>query len=80
MVVPFISAKLCLSLAHVHPGLPEIMGLTRTQLERYHYSWTSAKQKGLFTCDEKVSFDGSSESWPTFRIELTGILIKYGLW
>ena len=80
MVVPLISAKAYLSLACYHPGLPVITGLTRTQLERYLSSWTSAKQKGLFTCDEKISFDGSSERWPAFRIELTGILIKYGLW
>ena len=40
----------------------------------------SAKQKGLFTCDEKISFDGIYESWHALRIELTGILIDYGLW
>ena len=33
MLVPLISAKAYLSLARVHPGLPEITGLTRTQLE-----------------------------------------------
>ena len=54
MVGPLISAKAYLSLERVHPGLPEITGLTRTQLERYISSWTSAKQKGIFTCDKKI--------------------------
>ena len=27
----------------------------------------------------KIDFDGASESWPIFCIEMTGILIKYGL-
>ena len=80
MVVPLISAKSYLSLERVHLGLPEITGLTRTQLERYISSWMYAKQKGLFTCDEKISFDVIYESWHALRIELTGILIKYGLW
>ena len=30
-------------------------------------------------CDKKITFDGVYESWPVFRIEITGILIKYGL-
>ena len=66
-------------MAHVHLGLPDITGLTHTQIERYLSSWKYAKQKGLLTCEEKISFDGSSENWPAFRIELTGILIKYGI-
>ena len=44
-----------------------------------HHFWTSAKQKGLLTIEEKITFGGSSESWPVFHIELTGILTKYGL-
>ena len=79
MVGSLILAKEYLSLRRVHPSLPDIRDLTRTQLERYISSWSSAKQKGLFPCDEKVSFDGNSESWPGFHIELTGILIKNGL-
>ena len=36
-------------------------------------------QSGTLTSEEKIVFDGSPESWPVFRIELTGILIKRGL-
>ena len=79
MVGPLISAREYLSLRRVHPSLPEIRELTRTQLERYLLLWSSAKHKGLFPCDEKVLFDGNSEIWPEFLIELTGILIKHGL-
>ena len=79
MVGPLISAKDYLSLRRIHPSLSDIRELTLTQLERYLSPWSSAKQKGLFPCDEKVSFDGNSESWPGFCIELTGILINHGL-
>ena len=61
MVGPRISAKYYLSLAHVYLGLPDITGLTRTQIKRYLSSWKSDNQKGLLTCEEKISFDGSSE-------------------
>ena len=79
MVVPLISAKECFSLRRVHPSLPDIRYVTRNRLERYLSLWSSAKQKGLFPCDEKVLFEGNYECWPGFRIELTGILIKHGL-
>ena len=68
-----------LSLACVYPRDPHVLGVLRVTLERYICSWTSAKQKGLLTCKEKLKFDGVSETWPIFRIEMTGILIKYGL-
>ena len=53
--------------------------MPRVTLEEYLSSWTSTKQKGTLTCDEKITFDGVSEIYPVFRIEMTGILIKYGL-
>ena len=37
------------------------------------------KQTGILTCEEKITFDDISESWPVFRTEMTGILIKHGL-
>ena len=49
------------------------------QLDSYLLSWIFSKQKVLFSYDEKVAFDGNSDSWLAFRIELTGILIKNGL-
>ena len=79
MVGFLISVKNYLSLARVYPGLPPVVGMLRVMLEIYLSSWTSAKQKGLLTCEEKIIFDGVSESWPVFRIDMTGILIKYGL-
>ena len=79
MVGPLILAKEYLILRRVHPILPDIRALTRTQLERYLVSWSSAKQEGPFTCDQRVSFDGNSESWPGLHIKVTGILIKHGL-
>ena len=79
MMAPLVSVKEYLSLRHIHPSLLGIRDVTRLQLDSYLSSWSSAKQKCLFPCDEKVAFDGNSESWPAFRIELTGILIKHGL-
>ena len=73
-----ISAKRHLRLEHVHPGLPPIDSLRRAMLELYLSSWTSANKKGILTIHDKITSDGSSESWPVFCIELTGILIKYG--
>ena len=34
---------------------------------------------GIFIYEENIAFDGSTESWPVFRIELTGIIIQHGL-
>ena len=51
MMGTLISAKEYLSLARVHPSIPDIRELTHTQLERYLSSWSSAKQKGFFPCD-----------------------------
>ena len=31
---------------------------------------------GILTFELKITYDGVSESWPVFRIEMTGILIK----
>ena len=56
-----------------------MLGMLRVMIEGYLSSWTSANQKGIFTCEEKKAFVGASESWPVFLIEMTGILIKYGL-
>ena len=39
--------------------------------------WTSTKQMGILTCEEKITFDGASESWPVFCIEMAGIFIKH---
>ena len=79
MVAPLVSAREYLGLRRVHPGLPDLMELTRLKIDMYLSSWSSAKQKGIITCYEKVSFDGNSEIWPGFLIELTGNLIKHGL-
>ena len=78
MVASLVLVKEYLSLRRIHPSLPAIQDITRLQLDSYLSSWSSAKQKGLFPCYEKVAFDGNSESWPAFCIELTGILIKNG--
>ena len=40
--------------------------------------WTFAKQTGIPTCEEDITFGGTSESWPVFCIEMAGILTKYG--
>ena len=79
MVAPLVLAKENLRLRRIHPSLPGIRDVTRLQLDSYLLSWSYAKQKSLFPCDEKVAFDGNSEIWTAFRIELTGILIKHGL-
>ena len=79
MVGVLISVKKYLSLARVYPGLPPVAIMIRVTLERYLSSWTSAKKKIILTCEEKITFDGVSESFPVFRIEMTGILIKHGL-
>ena len=34
---------------------------------------------GILTCEEKITFNGVSDSWPILRIEMTGILIKHGI-
>ena len=56
-----------------------MVGMLRVTLEGYLYYWTSMKQMGILTCEEKIKFDGASESWPIFRIEMKGIVIKHGL-
>ena len=71
--------KNCLGLARVYPGLPPVVGMLRLTLEGYLSSCTSVKQMGILTCEEKITFDGASDSWPVFRIDMTGILIKHGL-
>ena len=79
MVAPLVLVREYLGLRRVHPSLPGIRELTRLQLDIHLSSWSSAKHKGLFPCDEKVLFDGNSDRWPRFRIKLTVILIKHGL-
>ena len=74
-----ISVKNYISLSRVYPGLPHVAVILIVALEVYIYSWTSAKQMGVLTCEENIKFDGASESWPVFRIEMTGILIKHGI-
>ena len=78
MVSVLVLVKQYLSLNSINPSLPAIQDVTRLQLDGYMSSWSSVKGKGLFPPVETITFDGSSESWPGFRIELTGILIKHG--
>ena len=79
MVGVLISVKKYLRLARACPGLPPVIDLKQVTLKKYVSYLTSDKQKGLLNSEEKITFDGNSESWPVFRIEMTGILIKYGL-
>ena len=79
MVGSLTSVKKYLILARASPGILPVVGLQRVMLEQYLSYWTSAKQKGVLTSEEKIMFDGSSKIWPVFRIDITGILIKYGL-
>ena len=79
MVAVLLLVKQYLPLRSFHPSLQAIKDFTRLQLDGYLSSWISVKGKGLFPCVETIAFDGSSESWPAFRIELTGVLIKHGL-
>ena len=79
MVGALTPVKKYLSLDRFYPGLPPIVGMQRVTLEQYLSSWMPAKHKGILTSEEKITFDSIYESWPVFRIETTGILIKYGL-
>ena len=79
MVAVLVLVKQYLYLRHFHPSLPAIKDVTRLQLYGYLSSWSSVKGKGLLPCVETIAFDGSSESWPAFRIERKGILIKHGI-
>ena len=79
MVVVLISVKMYLSLDRAYPGLLHVVDLKRVTLQQYLSFWTSAKQKGILTSEEKITFDGNSESWPVFCIEMRGILIKYDI-
>ena len=78
MVFVLVLVKQYLSLRRIHSSLPAIQDVMRVQLDGYMSSWSSVKGKGLFPPVETIKFDGSSEIWPAFRIELTGILIKHG--
>ena len=79
MVEVLTSVKKYLRLARAYPGIPPVVDLKQVKIERYLYYWTSDKHKGLLTSEEKITFDSNSESWPVFCIEMTGILIKFGL-
>ena len=79
MVEVFTSVKKYLRLARAYPGIPPVVDLKQVKIERYLYSWTYDKHKGLLTSEEKITFDGNSESWPVFCIEMRGILIKYDI-
>ena len=74
-----ISVKKYLSLACTYPGPPPMVDIKRVMLERYLSSWTFSNQKGLLTCEEKIPFYANYDSWPIFCIEMTGIIIKYGI-
>ena len=74
-----ISVKKYLNQARAYPGLPPAVYLKQVTFEQNLSYLTSAKQKGLLTSEEKITFDGNSESWLVFHIEMTGILIKCGL-
>ena len=56
-----------------------MVGMLRVTLEICFSYWTSAKQKGILSCDKNITFGGVSESWTIFRIEITGVLITYSL-
>ena len=79
IVGALIFLKKYLSLARVYPGIPPVVGMIRVTLEGYLYSWTSDKQNGILNFEDKITFGSVSESWPVFRIDMTGILIKRGL-
>ena len=68
MVEVLISVKKYLKLACTYPGIPPVVDMKRATLEQYISSWTSAKKKVLLTCEDKITFDGSYESWPVFFI------------
>ena len=53
--------------------------LDQGNLGQYLYFWASTNITEILNFGEDVAFDSSPESWPVFRIELTGILIKRGL-
>ena len=48
-----------LSLACVYPEIPPLVGMPRDTLKRYLLFWTSANQKGILTCEEKIIFMAS---------------------
>ena len=56
-----------------------MVGIPRVTLKVYLYSWTSDKEIGVLTCEENITFDGASEIYPVFCIDMTGIIIKRGL-
>ena len=68
MVGALISVKKFLKIAKIYPGLPPVESLDKASLEIYLYLWTSAKQSGILTCEEKIVFDCAPESWPVFCI------------
>ena len=72
----YADVKKFLSLARAYPGLPSVVSMPRSTLEGYLSLWTYAKQIGILACEEKIVFDGDSEIWPVFRIEMIFILIQ----
>ena len=79
IAVVLISVKNYLSLAIIYPGLPPVLGMLIAKIKVYLSSCTSAKQMGILTCEENITFDGASESCPVFGTEMTGFLIKPAL-
>ena len=76
--VSYLHEKLPQSIL-IYPGLPPVLYMLKVTLEVYLYYWTYMKHMGILTCEDKITFYGASESWPVFRIEMKGILIKHGL-
>ena len=79
MVRAIISVNKYFTLDQSYPGLLSMVYLDDVSLELYMSSWAYLKQTRILTCDQKIAFDGYPDSWPVFRIELTGIIIQRGL-
>ena len=73
------SVKKLLRLSRIYPGLPPVVDMPIVMIEGYPSLWDSVKNIGILTCEGKITFDGASERWPFFRIEVTIILIQRGL-
>ena len=56
-----------------------MVAILRVTLEILLSSRSSVKQMGILAFEEKITFDGASESWTFFRIDMTGIRIKHGI-
>ena len=71
------SVKIYISLTRAYPGLTPVVGMLRVMIEGYLSSWKFGDKIEILTCEERISIEGASESWPIFRIYITGIIIKH---